>query len=338
MSLKKTILAALTACVALSSVAFAENLEPPAVAAQAAYVMDADTGDELYAKQPDLRGYPGSTTKMMTCIVALENGQGIMDKTIRITDKALSVESDASVLGLQQGDQITLRNALTGMMLVSGCDAAVAIAETVEPTEDAFVAKMNAKAAALGATHTHFVNPHGLPDANHYSTARDLAKIGAYGMKLPAFRDIVKRSTFDMPYVDGSYKHCVSTNEFLTSGFPGANGIKTGTTNAGGPCLVVSATQNGRTVIAAIMNSEDRYGDAQALMKYGFSVLKPLENVYIIRKAPAGQTLTELGRQQMEQAKAAADAKAKSKAAQETAYGTDADTADMAAAAVKKSA
>ena len=241
MSLKKTILAALTACVALSSIAFAENPESPAVAAQAAYVMDADTGDELYAKQPDLRGYPGSTTKMMTCIVALENGQGIMDKTIRITDKALSVESDASVLGLQQGDQITLRNALTGMMLVSGCDAAVAIAETVEPTEDAFVAKMNAKAAALGATHTHFVNPHGLPDANHYSTARDLAKIGAYGMKLPAFRDIVKRSTFDMPYVDGSYKHCVSTNEFLTSGFPGANGIKTGTTNAGGPCLVVSA-------------------------------------------------------------------------------------------------
>ena len=232
MSLKKTILAALTACVALSSIAFAENPESPAVAAQAAYVMDADTGDELYAKQPDLRGYPGSTTKMMTCIVALENGQGIMDKTIRITDKALSVESDASVLGLQQGDQITLRNALTGMMLVSGCDAAVAIAETVEPTEDAFVAKMNAKAAALGATHTHFVNPHGLPDANHYSTARDLAKIGAYGMKLPAFRDIVKRSTFDMPYVDGSYKHCVSTNEFLTSGFPGANGIKTGTTSS----------------------------------------------------------------------------------------------------------
>lgn len=75
MSLKKTILAALTACVALSSVAFAENLEPPAVAAQAAYVMDADTGDELYAKQPDLRGYPGSTTKMMTCIVALETGR-----------------------------------------------------------------------------------------------------------------------------------------------------------------------------------------------------------------------------------------------------------------------
>ena len=129
-----------------------------------------------------------------------------------------------------------------------------------------------------------------------------------------------------------------STAAISISGFPGANGIKTGTTNAGGPCLVVSATQNGRTVIAAILNSEDRYGDAQALMKYGFSVLKPLENVYIIRKAPAGQTLTELGRQQMEQAKDAADAKAKGQAAQETAYGTDADTADMAAAAVKKSA
>ena len=290
MFLKKTIVAALAACFAASSFAFAE--EAPAVKAQAAYVMDADTGDTLYEKNPDQKGYPGSTTKIMTCIVALEKGQDKMDKAVTITEDSLQLVSDASVLGLQPGDKVTLRNALTGMMLVSGCDAAVDVAATVSPTEQDFVAAMNAKAAEIGATGTHFANPHGLPDGNHYSTARDLAKIAAYGMTMAEFRDIVKRSEFDMPYMTGGYKHCVSTNEFLSSGFPGANGIKTGTTSAGGPCLVVSATQNGRTVIAAILNSSDRYGDAQALMKYGFSVLKPLENVYVIRKAPAGQTLS----------------------------------------------
>lgn len=329
MSLKKMMLATMMACLTVSSLVFAETAEPPAVSAQAAYVVDAATGDELYAKNPDQRMYPGSTTKIMTGILGIELGKDKMDQPVKITENSLNLDSDASVLGLQPGDQVTLRNALTGMMLVSGCDAAVDVAETVSPTEAAFVQAMNEKAAALGAAHTHFVNPHGLPDPDHYTTARDLTKIAMYGMTLPEFRDIVRRSEFDMPYMDGRYKHCTSTNYFLTSGFAGANGIKTGTTNAGGPCLVVSATQDGRTVIATILNSDDRYGDAQILMKYGFSVLKPLENVYIIRKAPAGQTLSDLGRQHLEQAQAQS---------QKQVYGTDADTADMAANTMKASA
>lgn len=291
MSLKKLLIAVLTAMTAASA-AFAEAAEPPAVKAQSAYVMDADTGDTLYIKNPDEKGYPGSTTKIMTCIVTLEQGKNMMDRPITIAEESLHLDSDVSVLGLGPDDQVTLRNALTGMMLVSGCDAAIDIAETMMPSEADFVAAMNKKAADIGAAHTHFANPHGLPDENHYTTARDLAKMAAYGMKIEDFRRIVSKSEFDMPYMNGGYKHCISTNEFLTSGFPGANGVKTGTTNAGGPCLVVSATQQGRTVIAAIMNSEDRYGDAQVLMDYGFSVLRPLENVYIIRKAPAGQKLS----------------------------------------------
>lgn len=313
MSLKKMIVMTVVACLSISSLALAEAPAAPEVSAQAAYVVDATTGDELYAKNPDQRMYPGSTTKIMTAILGIELGRDKMDQPVNITEDSLNLESDASVLGLQPGDQVTLRNALTGMMIVSGCDAAVDIAETVSPTEAAFVQAMNEKAAALGAANTHFVNPHGLPDPNHYTTARDLTKIAMYGMTLPEFRDIVKRSEFDMPYMNGGYKHCTSTNYFLTSGFAGANGIKTGTTSAGGPCLVVSATQNGRTVIATILNSDDRYGDAQALMTYGFSVLKPLENVYIIRKAPAGQTLSSLGKQHLENA-------------QNQAYGTDDDT------------
>lgn len=317
MSLRKMIVI-MTACLAMTASVFAETVDQPSIDAQMAYVMDADTGNELYAKNPDQRSYPGSTTKVMTCILGLEMGkaQGILDKPIRITQDSLNLESDASVLGLYLGDQVTLRNAMTGMMTVSGCDAAVDVAETVAPTEADFVYQMNAKASALGCTNTHFVNPHGLPDSVHYSTVRDMAKIAAYGMKMPEFRNAVSHSEYNMPYINGGTKYCTTTNYFLTSGFPGANGIKTGTTNAGGPCLIASATQDNRTVIAVIFNSGDRFGDAQKLMKYGFSVLQPLENVYVMRTAPAGQTLTEVAEKQKKAAELAAQQK----------YGTDTDT------------
>ena len=296
MSLKKILCLAAAACLTVSAAVFA------------------DTGDTLYAKNADDRAYPGSTTKIMTCILGVELGkaQGKLDQPINITKDVYDIESDASVLGIDPGDQITLRNAMTGMMTVSGCDATIAVAETVTPSQADFVAKMNEKAAALGCTNTHFANPHGLPDSDHYSTARDMATMAAYGMKLPEFRDMVSHSEYDMPYINGGSKHCTTTNYFLTSGFPGANGIKTGTTNAGGPCLVASATQDGRTVIASIMNSDDRFGDAQKLMSYGFSVLKPVEpaeNVYILRQAPAGQTLSDIKEKQAQAAELASQQK-----------------------------
>lgn len=296
----KKVILSMAVCMVLSfATAFAEEALP-VIQANMAYAMDADTGNELYAKNPDTRSYPGSTTKIMTCILGIELGkaQGKLDSPISISPKSLQLQSDASVLGLYPGDKVTLRNAMTGMMTVSGCDAAVDVAETVAPTEADFVYQMNAKAAAIGCTNSHFVNPHGLPDDKHYSTVRDTAIMAAYGMKLPEFREAVRHSTYDMPYMDGGSKHCTTTNYFLTSGFTGANGIKTGTTNGGGPCLVTSATQAGRTVIAVIFNSSDRFGDAQRLMKYGFSVLRPLENVYVIRTAPAGQTLTDVAAKQ----------------------------------------
>lgn len=314
MSLKKIMLTGLLACLSMTTLAFAAAPEPPAISAEAAVVMDADTGDVLYTKNPDERMYPGSTTKIMTAILGVELGkaQGKLDQQINITQDSLNLESDASILGIYPGDQITMRNAMKGMMIVSGCDVAVDVAETVMPTQWQFVQAMNDKAVALGATSTHFVNPHGLPDYNHYTTARDLAKIAAYGMKLPEFRDFVKDSSWDMP-INGGYKTIHSTNYFLSSGFPGANGIKTGTTSMGGACLVTSATNNGRTVVATILNSNDRFGDAQQLMTYGFQVLKPkapAENVYIMRNAPAGQTLSGLAVQKQKEAQAAAQATA----------------------------
>ena len=323
MSLKRIFCLAAAACLTVSAAVFA------------------DTGDTLYAKNADDRAYPGSTTKIMTGILGVELGkaQGKMDQPLNITNDVYNIESDASVLGIDPDDQITLRHALTGMMTVSGCDAAD------------FVAKMNEKAAALGCTNTHFANPHGLPDSNHYSTARDMATIAAYGMKMPEFRDMVSHSEYDMPYINGGSKHCTTTNYFLTSGFPGANGIKTGTTNAGGPCLIASATQDGRTVIASIMNSDDRFGDAQKLMAYGFSVLKPVEpaeNVYILRQAPAGQTLSdikekqaqaaELASQQKQEAATAAASTAAAKAPVKTATTVKTATETAAKTAAKTTA
>lgn len=304
MSLKKIILA-VTACLTVTSAGFAETPTAPQISAKAAYVMDADSGAEIYAKNAEGRMYPGGTTTMMTCILGLEKGQNVLDKAITIAEDSLTLDSDVSVLGLYRGDKVTLRNAMTGMMTASGCDVAIDVAETVSPTQADFVSQMNSKAAAIGADHTNFVNPHGLPDENQYTTARDMAKIAAYGMKIPEFRNMVSHKTFDMPYMDNGTKHCESTNDFLSSDFQGANGIKTGYTDMGGPCLVASATRNGRTLIASIMNSEDRFGDAKALLTYGFQKQDQSssddENVYVVRDAPAGQTLTQLAQSQQQE-------------------------------------
>lgn len=147
MSLKKILCLAAAACLTVSAAVFADTPQPPEISAHAAYVMDADTGDTLYAKNADDRAYPGSTTKIMTCILGVELGkaQGKLDQPINITKDVYDIESDASVLGIDPGDQITLRNAMTGMMTVSGCDATIAVAETVTPSQADFVAKMNEK-------------------------------------------------------------------------------------------------------------------------------------------------------------------------------------------------
>lgn len=317
MFIKKMILTAVAACFTMSAITVLA--EAPQIDAKAAYVMDADTGDEIYAKNAEDRMYPGGTTTIMTCILGLELGQNKLDQPLTITKNSQAFDSDVSLLGLNPGDKITLRHAMTGMMTASGCDAAVDVAETVSPTVADFVKAMNSKAASIGAVHTQFTNPTGLPDSNQYTTAHDMAKIASYGMKSADFRSMVNRKTYEMPYIGGGTKHCVSTNEFLNSDFSGANGVKTGYTLMGGPCLVASATQNGRTIVASVMNSENRFSDAEALLSYAFQVprksqisqsnpvnpVNPVnvqqseeaDSVYALRDAPAGQTLTQLAQE-----------------------------------------
>ena len=245
----------------------AEPLSNPDTSAVSACLIDAEDNGVLYGKDEDKIMHPASTTKIMTAILALESGK--LDEPLVITPEAVNTEP--SSLGLKLGDKITLREALTGMMLVSGNDAAVAVAQTIAGSVPAFAKMMNDKAKKLGAVNTHFRNPHGLTDQYHYSTAHDMAIIASYAMKNPEFRQIVSKKAYNMHYLDGHTMYVTTTNRFLKSNFLGANGIKTGFTNAAGDCLVASATRGKKTMIAVFYNDDYRWEDAQAWLDFGFS-------------------------------------------------------------------
>lgn len=274
MYFKKKISALLLGLMLLfSAVAAAQPLSNPDTSAAAACLIDAEDNAVLYGKDENRIMHPASTTKIMTAIIALESGK--LDEPLVISQYAVNTEP--SSLGLKVGDRITLREALAGMLLVSGNDAAVAVAETVAGSVPDFARLMNEKAQELGAYNTHFVNPHGLTAQGHYSTAHDMAVIAAYAMKNPLFREMVGRTSYNMKYMDGSTKYVTTTNRFLKSGFPGANGIKTGFTNAAGDCLVASATRGLKTMIAVFYNDDYRWDDAQVWLEFGFSFYDPSE-------------------------------------------------------------
>lgn len=257
--------------VLFSAVATANPLPDPDTGAESACLIDADDNGVLYGKDEDKIMNPASTTKIMTAIVALESGK--LDEPLYISWNAVNTEP--SSLGLKVGDKITLREALAGMMVVSGNDAAVAVAETVAGSVPEFAKLMNAKAKELGANNTHFVNPHGLTAQGHYTTAHDMAIIASYAMKNPLFREIVSRQAYNMKYMDGHTAYVTTTNRFLKSGFKGANGIKTGFTNAAGDCLVASATRGQKTLIAVFYNDDYRWDDAPNWLEFGFSLYNP---------------------------------------------------------------
>ncbi len=242
----------------------------PQVSAEAAILVEASTGRVLYEKNADTQEYPASMTKMMTCILALENGR--LDGSVTISPAAAATEY--SELGLEAGDKIRLSELLTGMMLESDNAAAVAVAEQLASSVPAFAAQMNAKARELGARQTNFMNPNGLPDDSHYSTARDMMYIARYGMRNPLFRQIVgtkaKRIQWQLPA--GKYVDAENTNELLGS-YPGMIGIKTGWTSEAGGCLAAAAQRGNVTLIAIVMDSSDadqRFADVAALFDYGF--------------------------------------------------------------------
>ena len=225
--------------------------------AKAALVMECATGTVLYEKNADLSLPEASTTKIMTALLVLENTSP--DATVTVSPAAASVEG--SQIGLAEGDTLSVRDLLYVLMLKSGNDAAVALAEHVDKSTDAFAARMNEKAARLGMVNSHFANPHGLPDDTHYTTARDLAILTAYALENPAFRQLVGTRKVTLDY----HRLTIANSNRLLDSCDGVCGVKTGFTKKAGRCLVSAATRNGITLVCVTLNDPDDWDDHAAL-------------------------------------------------------------------------
>lgn len=197
---------------------------------------------------------PASLTKLMTALLVFERAD--LDATVTI--EARDLVGDAS-MGLAAGEEVTVTDLLWGLLVPSGNDAAMALARHVGGSAGAFVELMNARAAELGLSHSHFVNPHGLDALGHVSSAADLLVITQKLWSYPLFRAMVGTAS-----ITQAGHVLVNTNEWLTT-FAGVTGVKTGTTDAAGECLIASVERDGRTVLLVVMGSEDRYQDAERL-------------------------------------------------------------------------
>ena len=243
------------------AVALLIPMKAEAVSARRAYVLDAVSGRVLFSRSADERSLIASTTKIMTALIVCEQCN-VLDR-MRIPKEAVGIEG--SSMYLQEGEVLTLQELLYGLMLSSGNDAAVALAIYCGGTVEGFVARMNDKARILGLKDTHFANPNGLDAPDHYSSAADLAALGAYAMENPIFAKTVSTKT-----VQAGGRALRNHNKLLWL-LPGAEGIKTGFTKAAGRILVYSAQRQGRRLVAATMDAPDDWRDHQALLEAGFA-------------------------------------------------------------------
>lgn len=218
--------------------------------------------NNCYARLP-----MASTTKIMTALLAIENCK--LDEVVNIDNRAVGIEG--SSVYLRKGEKLTLRELLYCLMLRSGNDAAVAIALHISDSIEDFAEMMNIRAESLGLTDTHFTNPHGLHDDNHYTSAHDLAVISATAMNNPDFARIV--GTKSISIGNGESRRTLINKNKMLSLYKDANGIKTGYTTKSGRCLVSSATKNGVTVVCVVLNISDTYGLSKNLLDKAFSMI-----------------------------------------------------------------
>lgn len=240
--------------------------EPPHISAQAASVIDVHSGRFLYEKNADERKPIASITKIMTAIIAIEHG----DLDEKVTVGARAARQEGSSLYLKSGEKMTLRHLLYGLMLRSGNDAAVAIAEHIGGSVPGFSVLMNEKSEYLGMTNTHFVNPHGLDAENHYSTARDMAKLTAYALNNDVFQKIVATQTINVPNPGEKWDRKWYNKNKMLHLYAGADGVKTGYTSRAKRTLVSSATRDGQQLVTVTLNAPDDWNDSIALLNYGF--------------------------------------------------------------------
>ncbi|MBQ7887038.1 MAG: D-alanyl-D-alanine carboxypeptidase [Clostridia bacterium] len=230
--------------------------------AKAACVLEVQTGRVLFESNMHARLPMASTTKVMTALLAIERGNA-QDQVV-CSQNAFGVPGTS--VYLQMGETLTLEEMLLGLMLSSGNDAAVAIAEHIGGTVEDFVAMMNARAREIGAVNTHFANPHGLPDESHYTTAYDLALITREAMKNDAFRALVSTQRASIPWEGRTYNRQLTNKNRLLSDYEGATGVKTGFTSKAGRCLAFGAVRDGLELVGAVLSCSDWFDEAARLM------------------------------------------------------------------------
>lgn len=241
--------------------------EPPENSARAAVLMEVETGRVLYEKNPHEKLPMASTTKIMTAILALENSQ--LSDIVTVSSNASGVEG--SSLYLAVGERLTMEQLLYGLMLRSGNDAAVAIAEHVGKSQEGFADMMNKKAREIGAINTHFMNPHGLHHENHYTTAYDLALLSTYAMGTSSFRKIVSTKYYKIPWQGQPWDRVLMNKNALLWNYEGAEGIKTGYTKAARRCLATAAVRNDMELVAVVLDCQPWFDDSATILNYGFS-------------------------------------------------------------------
>lgn len=248
------------------SVSFLPKADALNVSAQYACVIDGITGRVLFEKNAYEKHSMASTTKIMTALIALENGN--KDDIVTVSKNAAGTEG--SSIYLKQGEKITLCDLLYGLMLSSGNDAAIAIAEHVGGSVENFADMMTKKAKEIGAKNTSFKNPNGLDEDGHYTTAYDLALITRTALANETFREIVSTKTKNISNGEESYMRTLTNHNKLLRLYPGCIGVKTGFTKKTGRCLVSAAEKDNSMLIAVTLNAPDDWNDHTNMLNYGF--------------------------------------------------------------------
>ena len=259
--------AALFALAGIAALVPGQVCAAPRLTARAALVMDGASGETIWARNPDDPLPPASTTKILTAILALESGR--LDE--RLTVSEFAADTAPSKINLRPGQRMRLQDLIYAVLLNSANDAAEVVAEGLAGSQTAFAARMNEKARAIGATHTHFANPHGLTAPGHVASARDLALIFRYGLRQPLFREILETRRVEVP-LEGAGIHLVSLHSHnrLLSGYSYPVIGKTGYTRPARRCFVGAAAHDNREIIIALLGATDLWGDAKRLFAYGF--------------------------------------------------------------------
>lgn len=270
------------------SFSYAEELS---LSGEGAILIDVDTLEILYEKNSNSQFYPASTTKIMTAILAIELGN--LQDIVTVDEESVKL-TDGSHIALEPGEQLSLEHLLNALLIESANDAALVIAKHISGNQDEFYKLMNDKAKSIGALNTNFVNPNGLPNEEHLTTAYDLALIGRYAMENETFRSIVKNYTYTIPVTNKKTepRYLKSANRLIYSNekidvdgklipikYEGVTGVKSGYTVAAQQCLVTSLEKDGHKFIAVVLKSNGKsiYSDTHKLLNYGLENFEKIQ-------------------------------------------------------------